>query len=371
MDSHKLAHLGAALQRLNTNDSSASDSVFSRQGSSTSVATTIHSPRVLEKSLSFTKINEEGDAEEANSNLKSQHVNSLSLESLHLALNNLATATTTHQGQPKSTNKLTTTPTNERAVDSKWCIILVGLPATGKSSICKNLIKYTTTRFQNQLRHSEFKIDSFNAGHFRRKLSNFKDQTSDYFSVTNSEAKQQREVFAHIALDHLLNSLLGNQINIGIFDATNTSRARRDYIFQTIKEKEIKTGIKINTAILHVKCTDHKLWRYNVDGKTMGPDYSTMNYEKAINDFIKRADQYKEAFEDITPEELHKHQGSVYIEIDNAGKDYIVDTNGYGDADHDLIFAELEKFFKSYYHDYGLPYEENVNKFWEGQTVNY
>jgi 6-phosphofructo-2-kinase len=343
--------LGGKLQRLNTNDSTGGESIFSRQDSSSSVATIAPSPRVLPKSLSFTKIDEDDHT---------KYNSPLSIDALHLALTKLPS----NQGQPKSTNRLTTTPTNEPVLDSKWCIILVGLPATGKSSICNNLIKYTTSMFQKQY-HSEFKIDSFNAGHFRRKLSNFKNQTSDYFNASNTEAKQQRECFAHIALDHLLNSLLGKQINVGIFDATNSTRARRDYIFSTIHEKEQKTGIKINTIILHVKCSNEKLWRYNVEGKTVGPDYVAMNHDLAVNDFIHRAQCYKQAFEEISEQELHDHDSCVYVEVDNGGKNFKIEMNGYKDGDNDLIFAEMVKFFEVYYDEYGKSYELNANEFWQ------
>lgn len=354
------------LQRKLTNDSTLSmgtEPLFSRQGSSTSVSTntTMPSPRVLPQSLSFTKINDSSPVPPLQSN-----GSTLSLDSLHLALSGIKGANSPKVllNQPKSTNRLTTTPTNEPSLDSKWCIVLVGLPATGKSSICKNLIKFSTRRFHEDYHIQNFKIDSFNAGHFRRKLSNFKDQTSDYFSVNNSEAKLQRERFAQIALDHLLNSLLGEQINVGIFDATNSTRARRNYIFNAIAEKEAKTGIKINTVILHVKCTDDKLWRYNVEGKTVGPDYTQMAHDDAINDFIHRAECYKQAFEDITQEELQSHEGCIYVEVDNAGKQCNVINTGLKDVEHDLIFAEMESFFTSYYNDYGREYETNAREFW-------
>lgn len=285
----------------------------------------------------------------------------LSLDSLNQALLLLHKGNQQALLQVKSNNKLTTTPTNEPNLDSKWCIILVGLPASGKSSLCKNLIQHTTQRFhEHQI--SQYKIDTFNAGHFRRKMSDFRTQTADYFSMSNADARSQRETFAHIALEHLLNGLVGGQINVGIFDATNTTRARREYVFKTIREKELKTGSAINTIVLHVKCTDEAIWNFNVEGKTWGPDYVSFNHDAAIKDFLHRSELYQQAFEDITDEELEQYYECVYVQVDNNGKQVSIETNGYVD-DHDLIFAELMEFFNACYQNYGHAYEERALQF--------
>lgn len=340
MDQQLVNSVGEKLQRLKTNDST-NESIFSRNASSSSV-TTIYTP--IPKSLSFTKINNNpvsfnfGDA-------------------LESALNNIS------YDQPKSLNKLTTTPTNEPTINSKWCIILVGLPAAGKSSICKNLIKQATDHLNID---GNFKIDSFNAGNFRRKLSDFETQSSNFFDFNNQEAKTQRDNFAHIALDHLLNSLINSQIDVGVFDATNSTIERRENIISSIKEKEMKTGVIINTVILHVKCTDQSFWKFNIEGKTNGPDYINKNHDDAISDFVRRADLYQKAFQDISESELKKNEGLVYLEIDNCGKNFKINDNNFN-FKNDTIFKELSNFIQNYYTNFGMDYEKKVEKFYSGR----
>lgn len=348
--------LGNRLQRLNTNESSSS-SIFSRNPSSSSMST-VYSPNngvSIPQSLSLTRMSDQHTDGKLDPNHTSFNIG----DALERALTQVPA---NNQGQPKTSNRLTTTPTSEPLICSKWCIILVGLPASGKSSISKNLIKHTIDHFTNTV-GVNFKINSFNAGNFRRKLSDFKTQTSNYFDFTNQEAKNQREKFAHIALDHLLNSLVNSQIDVGIFDATNSTRERRENILSAIKEKEAKTGVQINTVILHVKCTDQLCWKYNVEGKTSGPDYVNLNHDVAISDFVRRAELYQRAFQDITKEELEMNKGLVCMEIDNCGKNLKIDENNFQYKD-DLIFQELKKFVEEYYNTYGLSYEDKVSRFW-------
>lgn len=150
---------------------------------------------------------------------------------------------------------------------------------------------------------------------------------------------------------------------MGIFDATNSTKQRRDDILSTIKQKEEISGVKINTVILHVKCSDSRSWRFNVEGKTSGPDYINTDHDAAIEDFIHRASLYKAAFEDIDEDELKTHPGLVYLELDNCGKQYKIENNGF--EQDDLVFNELQQFVESYYEKYGDDYDAKVNQFWK------
>lgn len=324
------------LQRLNTNDSI--NSLFSRNDSSSPMTTNL--TPCLSGLISPLPPTFQTDKETFN-------------DALSFALAKLPS----DQGQPTSINKLTTTPACELSINSKWCIVLVGLPAAGKSSICRNLKAYASQTFGDAT-----KIDFFNAGHYRRQYSDCTKQQSSYFDFNNKDAKSQREEFARMALDHLLNSLANSQIDIGIFDATNSTRERRDYIMDTIQQKEAKTGIKINTILLHVKCTNPQFWRFNVEGKTTGPDYVNCDRDAAVEDFLKRAKLYQDAFEVITKEEISTREELVYMEIDNIGKNVRINPNGFN-ADEDFVFTELTKFVEKYYDSHGKEYEQKVREF--------
>lgn len=320
------------LQRLKSNESTTS-STFSRNSSSSSVATSIsttaHSPIQFKHSPlspSLTSLTE-----------------ALQL-SFSKPVDHHSTTTTSTAAPP------TTTPTNEPVQLEKWCIILVGLPASGKSSITANLM--------NSLKPNVH-IDTFNAGFIRRKLSNFENQDSKFFDFNNPEGKKQRDLYATISLDHLLNSLIVDNLDIGILDATNSTRERRDYIFNTIKEKNSSSGIKINTMVLEIKCEDQKCWEYNARAKTKGPDYAKMGYDVALKDFINRAHKYRDAFEEITKDEMIK-DGGVFITLKDVGRANI-EKFGVENIDHDdQVFEMIMKFIDCYYEEFGKDYLDLV-----------
>lgn len=69
------------------------------------------------------------------------------------------------------------------------------------------------------------------------------EQTADFFDPNNEEAAKLRERVAMETLDELLEYLLHQQGSVGILDATNSTLARRELIYQHIKDREPKLGI--------------------------------------------------------------------------------------------------------------------------------
>lgn len=69
------------------------------------------------------------------------------------------------------------------------------------------------------------------------------DQTAEFFDPTNSKAAQIREQVALSTLDELLDFLLNEGGAVGILDATNSTVERRKLLFDRIKEREPKLGI--------------------------------------------------------------------------------------------------------------------------------
>lgn len=325
------------LQRLKSNDSTTS-STFSRNSSSSSVATTI-STHNFQPSSSYKPI-------------VSPTLSSLT-DALHISFgHNGNKSSDTLNVEDKQTRDFapTTTPTNEEVITQKWCIILVGLPASGKSTITSNLINYLKPYYH---------IDTFNAGFIRRKLSIGK-QNANFFDFNNPKAKKQRDTYAQISLDHLLNSLFCDNLDVGILDATNSTKDRRDYIFNTINDKkkyyESNSNIQINTMVLEIKCEDPKCWEFNAKKKTTNPDYITMGYEKALKDFMDRAQRYRDAFEEITKEEMLQN-GGLYIQFKDVGKKIEIDgEENYLNEDEDEILKLIMKFMNDYYENFGEKY---------------
>jgi predicted kinase len=100
-------------------------------------------------------------------------------------------------------------------------IAMVGLPARGKSYISKMLMRY--------LKWTGFECELFNVGSYRREMG-FGSADSNFFSAGNQEANKVREDLAMNVQECMYKWLKcpnGNKRRVAIFDATNTTIARR------------------------------------------------------------------------------------------------------------------------------------------------
>lgn len=150
----------------------------------------------------------------------------------------------------------------------KLVIVMVGLPARGKSYITKKLCRY-----MNWLQR-DTKI--FNVGDRRRKFagrplaSAAADRCSDsvgappailenidhgasFFDPENSQASRMREQVAMETLGELLDFLLEKGGAVAIFDATNSTVERRSLIVNTVKKR---AGSTLQVLFLESLCFD-------------------------------------------------------------------------------------------------------------------
>lgn len=187
----------------------------------------------------------------------------------------------------------------DRDVASKLVLVMVGLPARGKS--------YITKKIQRYLAWQQHNTEIFNVGHRRRiaasiavpreetqpdaadgptqpeqaaaillngvpeklqeptqfnldkhrKLSSsetkeLQDQSAEFFDPNNENAAKFREQLALETLDELLNYLLMQGGSVGILDATNSTIQRRQLLVDRIKAREPKLGI----LFIESTCTD-------------------------------------------------------------------------------------------------------------------
>ena len=245
----------------------------------------------------------------------------------------------------------------------KLVIVCVGLPARGKSYITKKLQRY--------LNWMQYNTKIFNVGNTRRQLNvyepskypvqgptidhstpmqtpnpstsniipDFNDNKNNnnsnsnnndplhghdanLFDHNNKKNFQLREQWAKETLNQLLDFLLSDDGNVGIFDATNTTHARRKWIVETIN-KRTKGLVKI--LFLESICTDTELIEKNIRLKLSGPDYKKMDPEKALQDFRNRLINYEKVYQTINEsEEFENEKYDIqYVKIINAGKKVI------------------------------------------------
>lgn len=253
----------------------------------------------------------------------------------------------------------------DRDVAAKLVIIMVGLPARGKSYITKKIQRYLSWQQHNT------KI--FNVGNRRRiaagvanpgggsptsatnrvdvptqaatiLLNGTKgpdivvedeyepskldlngcateakpreriDQSAKFFDPNNTTASRIREQVALDTLDELLHYLLHGGGAVGILDATNSTIKRRKLLVDHIKEREPKLGILFIESICH----DQNLLEANMRLKLSGPDYKDKDPIKSLEDFKQRVKAYESAYEPVGKwEEDHQLQ---YIQMIDVGR---------------------------------------------------
>lgn len=264
----------------------------------------------------------------------------------------------------------------DRDVASKLVIIMVGLPARGKSYITKKMKRY--------LAWQQHEVEIFNVGSRRRgntkadkkdgedeqstpeqaaamllnrnqkphtpaplsgqpkrlsaaegrtamRRASTMDQNAQFFNPTNAEASQLREQIALTTLNELLDYLLCRGGSIGILDATNSTIHRRQLLFDTIKAREPKLGILFVESVCQnpdVSCKSNghdeycaytmqlQLLEANMRLKLSGPDYKDKDPVQSLADFKDRVKAYESAYEPLGDyEEDHAMQ---YIKVSRS-----------------------------------------------------
>lgn len=211
-------------------------------------------------------------------------------------------------------------------VGAKLVIIMVGLPARGKSYVTKKL-----ARFLNWQQHD---CRIFNVGNTRRRASKHAgpskeplpdepekaqtEQKGDFFSRDNPRSVAQREKWAETTLAELLDYVLDGEGSVGILDATNTTRARRKRVMNIINQR---SNGQLKVLFLESICTQSHIIESNVRLKLSGPDYKDMDQSKAIDDFLLRLRNYEEAYEPISSEE-EADPLFQYVKFINVGQKF-------------------------------------------------
>ncbi|KAG5990408.1 hypothetical protein E4U43_004295 [Claviceps pusilla] len=255
----------------------------------------------------------------------------------------------------------------QRDVAAKLVIVMVGLPARGKSYITKKLQRYLSWQ------QHESRI--FNVGNRRRTAAGIKvsvhpklapeherldppveaatillngiptahgerpthqeepttlhldgnddgqheevDQTAKFFDPHNERAAAIRNQVAMETLDELLNYLLNKGGAVGILDATNSTLRRRIDIVKRIREREPKLGILFIESI----CEDPHLLEANMRLKLSGPDYRNKDPVKSLEDFRARVAAYASAY---VPLGAYEEENDLqYIQMIDVGRKLI------------------------------------------------
>jgi 6-phosphofructo-2-kinase len=234
----------------------------------------------------------------------------------------------------------------DRDVGSKLIIIMVGLPARGKSYITKK-----TARYLNWLQHD---TRIFNVGERRRVVGNAPGQSvpalsevraaalalmpglglpapmeaegkpeereetidhdANFFDPNNKRAAKIREQVAMDTLNELLDYIISGSGSVGILDATNSTLARRKMIMERIRS----VAGEVNVLFIESVCENKELLEANMRLKLSGPDYKGKDPEASLADFRKRVAIYEKNYVPIG--EYEEKNNMSYVKMVDVGR---------------------------------------------------
>ncbi|KAI4537105.1 hypothetical protein MG293_013308 [Ovis ammon polii] len=192
--------------------------------------------------------------------------------------------------------------------NSPTLIVMIGLPARGKTYVSKKLTRY--------LNWIGVPTKVFNLGVYRRQaVKSYK--SYDFFRHDNEEAMKIRKQCALVALEDVKAYLTEESGQIAVFDATNTTRERRDLILNFAEENSFKV------FFVESVCDDPDVIAANIlEVKVSSPDYPERNRENVMDDFLKRIECYKVTYQPLDPDSHDKDLS--FIKVINVGQRFLV-----------------------------------------------
>uniref|UniRef100_A0A7M4DYY4 6-phosphofructo-2-kinase/fructose-2,6-biphosphatase 3 n=1 Tax=Crocodylus porosus TaxID=8502 RepID=A0A7M4DYY4_CROPO len=192
--------------------------------------------------------------------------------------------------------------------NSPTVIVMVGLPARGKTYISKKLTRY--------LNWIGVPTKVFNVGEYRREA--VKHYSSyDFFRPDNEEAMKVRKQCALAALRDVKSYLSEEGGQIAVFDATNTTKERRGMILNFAKENRFKV------FFIESVCNDPTVVATNVmEVKLSSPDYRDCNSTDAMEDFMKRINCYQSSYQPLDPDDYDRDLS--LIKVIDVGRRFLV-----------------------------------------------
>jgi broad specificity phosphatase PhoE/predicted kinase len=161
--------------------------------------------------------------------------------------------------------------------DEKLYIIMMGLPARGKSTLAMQL--------QDAFRKSRIHTRIFNNGNLRRIYRPLQETSlSEFYHPENTAGVELRKKFALINLQRA-KDYLQNKGHVAIIDAANVSRERRETI----------EGFLNNHPLLFIECIndDNDILSLSIVEKTKLPEFARLDRQTAQAEFMKRIDYYE------------------------------------------------------------------------------
>lgn len=209
-----------------------------------------------------------------------------------------------------------------QAEDTRICVVMVGLPARGKSLIAqKGTSEFPQNRHTLTLRcivvrylhWLSIKAKTFNVGQYRRTAT--PNPSAEFFDTSNPEGERLRKAAAEAAVNDMCKWFAEGRGLIAILDATNSTKSRRRWIQERCSKENIET------LFVESKCDDEDLIMSNIlEVKTTSPDYVGQDPEEAAADFRNRIRNYEKVYQTIDEDE----RDLTYVKLIDVGKQVII-----------------------------------------------
>lgn len=187
------------------------------------------------------------------------------------------------------------------------CVVMVGLPARGKSFIAQKIVRY--------LSWLSIKAKCFNVGTYRRQAG-AAHPNAEFFDFANKEAFKIRETAVSHAVNDMMTWFEEENGVVAILDATNTTRERRNWVLKLCRENAIEP------MFLESWCDDQEMILRNIsDVKTSSPDYEGVDPEEATNDFLQRIAKYEQVYQ---PLDTDFDKDLTFVKLINVAQEVIV-----------------------------------------------
>jgi broad specificity phosphatase PhoE/predicted kinase len=167
-------------------------------------------------------------------------------------------------------------------------IIMVGLPARGKSTLAGKL--------SESLKRDGISTRIFNNGDLRRKLSKENTSFPEFYNPKNETGVMMREKYAVMNLNHAITfiSTSRSRRKVAIIDATNVSYKRRRMLLSNLPEDNV----------LFIECIndDEEILEANIRYKADTPEFDYLSKKAAIASFKKRISYYEGIYRPLSSE---------------------------------------------------------------------
>jgi broad specificity phosphatase PhoE/predicted kinase len=168
----------------------------------------------------------------------------------------------------------------------KLVIVLMGLPARGKSTMARKL--------RRTLDLDGIKVRIFNNGELRRKMGNQESSEAEFFNPANPEGAELRKKIAAINQDRAHAFLVEEGGEVAILDASNVTAERRQQFIERFSD----------VSILFIECVnaDEEALEANLQRKSNLKEFSNMSQAEALESFRQRIRFYESIYEPLDKE---------------------------------------------------------------------